>query len=150
MPGDERPGRACVICKERAIAPTGNEKYCKEHWEVRLRLLVQAKARFTCRRMTRGIDFEHYVVDHEDLGRYCAEFIVLKESDNLYHVTVLLHQGLQWKARAFELPGDPHKTSLQDIAAELPVDEAIGAWGGGNYDISVHESRQLGSLSGEW
>ena len=67
MPGDERQGRVCVICREKAIAPAENEKYCKEHWEERLRLFAEAKDRFTCRRMSRGVDFEHYQVDHENL-----------------------------------------------------------------------------------
>ena len=139
----------CVICKAPAVAPRDEEEYCESHWDERVELKSKAKERFTCRRILRGVDYEHYVVDHEDFGTYCAEFFVLKQSD-FYHVTVLLHNEFNWSRPAFELVGDPRSTSLEEIAAELPLNEAIGSWGGGKYDVTVHVSDERGSFGGEW
>lgn len=126
MAKKERP--LCPICqKRRAAYPKGSPTYCSEDWQLKLERLLEASLDFYFIRLFRTDSAEVYMVLHRANAEPVGRVIVLARPNERL-VIRLLEEGFDWKAPAYELPGDPKVETRSEAMVPTIFSHVLDSW----------------------
>lgn len=135
MAKKERP--LCAICqKRRATHPKSGPTYCAEDWQLKLERLLEASLDFHFVRLFRTDSAEVYIVLHRANAEPVGRVIVLARPKERL-VIRLLEDGFDWKAPAYELPGDPKVETRSEAMVPSIFNQILDSWLGPDEEAGV-------------